>query len=210
VAARRRACASSTLVTSWSRNRHARSSVTPHRSSRSRTWSTPSGIIATPPLRLQGREETLCDSVVVAVAGPADARDDASFGERSAVVLTRVRATSIGVMYEPGARMASLERVVERGEGEFAVIRVAGRPADNASREQVEQHGEIAPALRSGGSRRRRAAAARRSRCQSRPVRTSSAQTSVANSERPVARSSDTRGPSGQAPNAKRQHGKCH
>ena len=106
-------------------------------------------IVLIDPFGLQGREEALGDRVVVAVAGSAHARDHAPFGERGAVVVAGVRATAVRVVDEPGRRPTALQRVVECSEGQRSIIRVAGRPTDDASGEKVEQHGEVQPAPRS-------------------------------------------------------------
>ena len=98
-------------------------------------------------LGLQRREEALGDGVVPAVALAAHAADDAGGDQRLAVVAARVLRAAVGVVHEAGVGEAATARHLQRVEAELGAHVIGDRPADDAAREQVEDDGEVQPAL---------------------------------------------------------------
>ena len=85
-------------------------------------------------LGAQRSEEALGDSIVPAIAFAAHARRHPKVGERFAVVLARVWASSIGVMHESGRNDATHTHCVrECAEGKRSVVGFAERPTDDAA-----------------------------------------------------------------------------
>ncbi len=74
-------------------------------------------------------------------------RDDAVGGEQCAVLVARVLAATIGVVDQPGRRLPTRQRHRQRVERELARHPLAHRPAHDPAREEIEDHGEVQPAL---------------------------------------------------------------
>ena len=94
-------------------------------------------------LRLHRREEALHDCIVVTVAAPTHATNDAARRQHCLVVLRRVGAAAIGVVQQPGVRTPTVEDHLERLDREPAIIDRAEGPADDEPRVQIEHRGQI-------------------------------------------------------------------
>jgi hypothetical protein len=57
------------------------------------------------------------------------------------------RGATVAVMHEPRLRLALVDSHPQRGEGQRLVVVLGHRPADDATRVQVEQHREVEPAF---------------------------------------------------------------
>ena len=73
------------------------------------------------------REETFHDGVVVAIPGATHAARNALRREDGLVVLAGVRASPIRMMEQPRPRTATLQRHLERFDGQMAVVDGADR-----------------------------------------------------------------------------------
>src|SRR5215468_1391205 len=98
-------------------------------------------------LDLQGREETLRDRVVPAVAAAAHAATDPVHREATLILLARVLTPAIRMVEQAPWGLAAGERHGERVEGELAGDPRTRRPTNDASREEVEDDDEVEPAL---------------------------------------------------------------
>jgi hypothetical protein len=98
-------------------------------------------------LGFQSTEEALHRRIVPAISFAAHRLDDRGGLQDVAVVAGGILATAVGMMNEPGCRTSSLDCHGERGDGEFGTQVIAHRPADHFACEQVEDHGQVKPAL---------------------------------------------------------------
>src|SRR4051812_12403069 len=97
----------------------------------------------------QGVEEAFHRRVVVAVAGPAHAAAKRVLVKQALVLGTGVLAAAIGMMQDVSDWPAA-EREMESGTDEFGLERRPHGPSDHATRAEVQEHGEIEPALGRG------------------------------------------------------------
>ena len=98
-------------------------------------------------LTLERPEEALHTGVVPAVPSPRHAGGDAVSGEHQLVPRGGILAAAIRVMQEPGQWVPVRQR---HGEGLLSQLHgqpVAHRPADHEARVQIENHGQVEPAL---------------------------------------------------------------
>ena len=79
---------------------------------------------------------------VPAVALAAHARDDAEPRERTSVLRARIGAPAVRVMNETATRFAVLRGGTESVERELRVVRLARGPADDTTREEVDDDRE--------------------------------------------------------------------
>ena len=98
-------------------------------------------------LFLQAREEGLGDGVVVTVARVAHALRGLLGSEQLAVRVSGVQAAAIGMMDEPRGWVVGLQSALEGAQGQVGAEVVIERPADDTVAVQVEQDGQVAPAL---------------------------------------------------------------
>ena len=98
-------------------------------------------------LALERPEEALHTGVVPAVPLPRHAGGDAVSGEQQLVTRGGILAATIRVVQEPGQWVPVRQR---HGEGLLSQLHgqpVAHRPADHEARVQIEDHGQVEPAL---------------------------------------------------------------
>jgi hypothetical protein len=75
----------------------------------------------------------------MAVARSAHTRDEAGVWQRAPVILAGVRAAAVCVMHEARLGTSSPHGRRQSIESQRAIVRVAHRPADNATREDVDE-----------------------------------------------------------------------
>ena len=110
-----------------------------------RLRASPKGTIAQQLFR-QGREETLDDCIVPTVADTTHARCAAGACEELLIGAARVLYAAVGVMHH--AACATVEqRHVQRAQGKLVRDPSSERPADDPTRREVQEHGEIEPAF---------------------------------------------------------------
>ena len=98
---------------------------------------------------LQRREEALGTGVVVAVAVPTHAGQEAVCCHQSTIVARAVEHPAVRVMDEARWRLPVGDGHAQGGGNERLIIAVGHRPADDLARTQVDQDSEIQPALTS-------------------------------------------------------------
>ena len=96
---------------------------------------------------LESGEEGLGDGVVPTVGLAAHARSSAELLERGEVVVAAVPAISVGVVNPVRFQGPRRGRRVQRRESQLRVDAVRHGPADDAPRVQVQQDGEVQPAV---------------------------------------------------------------
>src|SRR5688572_16508136 len=104
-------------------------------------------LVAIDELLFQCGEEALSNGVVPALAGAAHAHDGARQFEHVAIGLGSVLASTVGVMDEVAGRTAAPERHLECRDWELGPHVFGDSPADDATREQVDQDREVEPSL---------------------------------------------------------------
>ena len=102
-------------------------------------------VVVVHPLGFQGCEEALGNGIVETVAGATHAGDDAGGLERRPVLLARVRAAAVGVVDQRSRGAPRSQGSIQGCPSQGGVIRLAGRPADDTPREEVQEDGEIQP-----------------------------------------------------------------
>ena len=90
-------------------------------------------------LRLQCTEETLCDSVVLTVALAAHGAEDTVLIQHGLVRLGRVLNPAVRIMHQPLFRQTTSQGHVKRFEGKLRSQVRLHRPANDATREQVDE-----------------------------------------------------------------------
>ena len=98
-------------------------------------------------LRLDGLEERFHHRVVVAVPAPAHRDQDAAFAEQRLIVDRAVLRSAVGMVNQPGCRVASHQSTAQGFDREIAFQAVTRRPADDTAREEVQDDSEVEPAL---------------------------------------------------------------
>ena len=99
------------------------------------------------PLGLECVEEALDDSVVETVPRPAHAAEHAVAIEEVLIVGTEVLASTIGVMKQPRSWSAISDGIAKRLDRQALIRTRARRPTDATAREEIENDGEVKPAL---------------------------------------------------------------
>ena len=103
--------------------------------------------LASCPFGFEGREEAFHRGVVPDIAGPAHRTGDAVISHETLALLARVLATLVGVV-EDRIRLASApDGHDQRICNELGCHVGVHRPADNTTGEQVDDGGNIKPAL---------------------------------------------------------------
>src|SRR3954453_4603108 len=92
-------------------------------------------------------EEAFDDAVVPAVDLPAHADAQTMVMQQRLVAATGILHTPIAVMQQAGVNVPSLERLAQGRQWQGGVHRLLRRPAHNAARREVQEHGEIEPAF---------------------------------------------------------------
>ena len=101
-------------------------------------------------LGAQGGKKALGDRVVPAVAGAAHALDHAVPSEGPAIGVAGVGAAAVGVMYDASRQLAARSYgMIESGQRERRIVGRSEGPSHHTLRSEVEQHGEVTPALAS-------------------------------------------------------------
>ena len=98
-------------------------------------------------LGFEGAKEALHWRIVPAVRLAAHRLGDGGSLQDIAVVAGGVLAAAIGMMDQAGSRALSLDCHGERGDGQFGTHVLAHRPTHHLAGEQVEDHGQVEPAL---------------------------------------------------------------
>lgn len=98
-------------------------------------------------LDVEGVEEALHWGVIVAASCPAHGRPGPHADELLPVNLSRVLAAAIRVADEPGSRSPPLGGHHQRSHTQFGAHMIAHRPADDLARGQIEDGGQVQPAL---------------------------------------------------------------
>ena len=98
-------------------------------------------------LSLQQAEEALHYSVVVAVAAGTHAAPDAVFPGLVAEVIASVLGAAVGVMQQDPLRLSLPDRHVECVDRDVSAVPPIHRPAHDAARVQVHDHGQVHPTL---------------------------------------------------------------
>src|SRR4051794_5045237 len=94
----------------------------------------------------QGLEERLHHGVVIAIPLAGHRDQDAVLLELGLIVDRAILAAAIRMMDQPGCRTAHGQGFAQSGKSQVAMQSVAGCPANDPSREQVDNDGEIQPA----------------------------------------------------------------
>jgi hypothetical protein len=79
----------------------------------------------------------------VAIASATHAADDVVRVQHGLIVLTGVRRALVGMMQQAGVRTATLHRHLEGPDRQVSIIRRAHGPADDKTREQIQNGGQI-------------------------------------------------------------------
>jgi len=103
--------------------------------------------LAVDELDLESRPEALRAGVVMAVAAPAHADGDAGLAEFLPVIAAGILAAPIAVMDQALGRPAIGQRHVERSDDQGGLHGRIHGPADDLARVQIEDGGEVEPAL---------------------------------------------------------------
>ena len=98
-------------------------------------------------LGFQCAEKALHRGIVPAIRLAAHRLGDGGRPQDLAVIASGVLAAAIGVMNETRPWTAPLDCHGQGGDGEFGAHMLAHRPADDFSGEQIEDHGQVEPAL---------------------------------------------------------------
>ena len=98
-------------------------------------------------LGLQGLEEGLDHRIIIAVPFPGHRDPDAVFPQLGLILDRTILTAAIGVMGQPLTGSSDRQGFAQRLESQFLVQPVADRPANHPPGEQVENHGQVQPAL---------------------------------------------------------------
>ena len=102
-------------------------------------------------LGLHGREAAFHHRVVVAVAAPTHAADDAVRREDDLIILARVRAALVGVVEQAYLRAPALERHLQGFDRDMPVVHGTDGPSHDEPREQIQDRREVELAAAADG-----------------------------------------------------------
>ena len=104
-------------------------------------------VLVIDPLRFEAGKERLHGRVVVTVAGPAHASHDLMLGQEGLIIMAGVLAAAVGMMEQTGRWPAGEEGHLQSIDGQLAVQAVAEGPANDPTREHIQDGCQIQPAL---------------------------------------------------------------
>lgn len=99
---------------------------------------------------LQGGEERFCEGIVPALAGAADGQENIELLRQGGEFMAGVLASTLGVEDHRPGRAAGLASCSEGDCDEFGPQAVGGGPAHDASGRDVDDGGQVEPALLGG------------------------------------------------------------